>query len=41
MGGPTVPFSPSMEIMHTCTDHFHNHGLLVIDADDVDQNSNQ
>jgi imidazolonepropionase-like amidohydrolase len=40
-GAPTVPFAPSMEIMHTCTDHYHNHGLLVIDADDVDQNSNQ
>ncbi|NCU03217.1 MAG: amidohydrolase, partial [Chitinophagaceae bacterium] len=33
-GGPTVPFSPSMEIMHTCTDHYHNHGLLVLDADE-------
>jgi imidazolonepropionase-like amidohydrolase len=39
-GMPTVPFAPSMEIMHTCTDHYHNHGLLVLDADDVDQNGN-
>jgi imidazolonepropionase-like amidohydrolase len=40
-GMPTVPFAPSMEIMHTCSDHNHSHGLLVIDADEVDQNSNQ
>ncbi len=26
---------PRYEIMHTCTDHFHDHGLLVIDADDL------
>lgn len=40
-GMPTVPFAPSMEIMHTCSDHNHSHGLLVIDADEMDQNSNQ
>ncbi len=28
--------TPRYEIMHTCTDHFHDHGLLVIDADDVE-----
>jgi imidazolonepropionase-like amidohydrolase len=27
---------PRYEIMHTCTDHYHNHGLLVIDADEVE-----
>ena len=27
---------PRYEIMHTCTDHFHDHGLLVIDADDLE-----
>jgi hypothetical protein len=26
---------PRYEIMHTCTDHFHDHGLLVIDADEA------
>ena len=40
-GIPTVPFAPSMEIMHTCTDHNHSHGLLVVDGDEVGQNSNQ
>jgi imidazolonepropionase-like amidohydrolase len=32
MGAPTVPFAPSMELMHTCSDHYHKHGLLVIDS---------
>ncbi len=41
MGGPTVPFAPSMEIMHTCSDHSHKHGLLVVDADEVNQNGNR
>jgi imidazolonepropionase-like amidohydrolase len=41
MGGPTVPFAPSMEIMHTCSDHAHKHGLLVVDADEVNQNDNR
>lgn len=40
-GMPTVPFSPSMEIMHTCSDHNHSHGLLVVDAGELNQNSNQ
>lgn len=31
-GAPTVPFAPSMELMHTCSDHYHKHGLLVIDS---------
>lgn len=26
---------PRFEIMHTCDEHFHNHGLLVIEADEV------
>jgi len=30
-GAPTVPFAPSMEIMHSCSDHQHRHGLFVID----------
>ncbi len=33
-GMPTVPFAPSMELMHTCSDHYHKHGLLVIDAEE-------
>jgi urease alpha subunit len=41
MGNPTVPFAPSMEVMHTCSEHNHKHGLLVIEADAVNQNSNE
>jgi imidazolonepropionase-like amidohydrolase len=26
---------PRYEIMHTCSDHYHSHGLLVIDADEA------
>ena len=40
MGAPTVPFAPSMEIMHTCSDHNHKHGLFVIDADELNLNGN-
>ena len=32
-GAPSVPFSPSMEIMHSCAEHNHKHGLFVIDMD--------
>nr|MCU0388802.1 amidohydrolase [Chitinophagaceae bacterium] len=28
--------TPRYELMHTCTDHWHSHGLLVIDADEVE-----
>ncbi|MBM3415522.1 MAG: amidohydrolase family protein [Bacteroidetes bacterium] len=35
-GAPTVPATPSYQIMHTCHDHGHSHGLLVIDADEID-----
>lgn len=37
-GGPTIPAQPSYQIMHTCSDHGHSHGLLVIDTDDIDNN---
>jgi imidazolonepropionase-like amidohydrolase len=33
-GAPTIPAQPSYQIMHTCSDHGHSHGLLVIDSDD-------
>jgi imidazolonepropionase-like amidohydrolase len=33
-GGPTIPAQPSYQIMHTCSDHGHSHGLLVIDSDE-------
>lgn len=37
-GTPTIPAMPTYQIMHTCSDHGHSHGLLVIDADDIDNN---
>lgn len=33
-GGPMQPAQPSMKIMHTCSEHEHNHGLLVVDSQD-------
>jgi imidazolonepropionase-like amidohydrolase len=33
-GAPVTPAVPSYQIMHTCTDHGHSHGLLVIDANE-------
>ena len=41
MGMPTVPFAPTMEIMHTCSEHNHKHGLFVVDADQYTESSNQ
>lgn len=37
-GMPTIPAQPSYQIMHTCSDHGHSHGLLVIDADEINNN---
>jgi imidazolonepropionase-like amidohydrolase len=37
IGNPVTPAQPSYQIMQTCMDHYHSHGLLVIDADDVNQ----
>lgn len=34
-GTPVVPAQPTMEIMHTCSDHAHSHGLLVVDGDEL------
>lgn len=34
-GAPVQAGRASMEIMHTCSDHLHNHGLLVVDADET------
>ncbi len=35
-GAPVTPAQPSYQIMHTCSDHLHSHGLLVIDAEDFE-----
>jgi imidazolonepropionase-like amidohydrolase len=37
-GAPVQPAVPSYQIMHTCSDHHHSHGLLVIDADELENN---
>jgi len=34
-GTPMIPAMPSYQIMHTCSDHGHSHGLLTIDTDDI------
>jgi imidazolonepropionase-like amidohydrolase len=33
-GAPVKPAEPSYQVMHTCSDHYHDHGLLVIDAEE-------
>ncbi len=33
-GVPTIPAVPTYIIMHTCSEHQHSHGLLVIDSED-------
>jgi imidazolonepropionase-like amidohydrolase len=32
-GGNVGPAAPSLKKMNTCSDHLHNHGLLVVDGD--------
>ena len=34
-GAAVIPAQPTYQIMHTCSDHQHSHGLLVIDADEI------
>lgn len=36
-GAPVTPPQPSYQIMFSCSEHQHNHGLLVIDADESNQ----
>jgi hypothetical protein len=35
-GAPVIPATPSYQIIHTCSDHGHSHGLLTIDVDDLE-----
>ena len=37
-GASVTPAQPSYHIMHSCSDHQHSHGLLVIDADEISNN---
>ena len=36
-GMPVQQAIPSYQIMHSCFEHGHDHGLLVVDTDDVEQ----
>ena len=31
--------TPRYEIMHTCMDHYHSHGLLTIDSEELESNN--
>jgi adenine deaminase len=33
-GVPVKPAEPTYQVMHTCSDHYHDHGLLVIDVEE-------
>ena len=33
-GAPVKPAEPTYQVMHTCSDHYHDHGLLVIDVEE-------
>jgi imidazolonepropionase-like amidohydrolase len=32
-GTPVQPAQPSYQIMHSCGDHYHDHGILIIDSE--------
>ena len=35
-GAPVIPAQPTYQIIHTCNDDGHTHGILEIDTDDTD-----
>jgi len=37
-GAKVEPAQPSYQLMHTCSEHYHDHGLLTIDVDDTSTN---
>jgi adenine deaminase len=37
-GAPVIPAQPSYQVMQTCGDHNHSHGMLTIDASELDNN---
>jgi imidazolonepropionase-like amidohydrolase len=37
-GVPVQPAQPSYQVLQTCMEHGHDHGLLIIESDDVDNN---
>jgi imidazolonepropionase-like amidohydrolase len=34
-GAPVIPAQPTYQVMQTCSEHYHSHGLLTIDSDDI------
>ena len=34
-GASVTPAQPSYQVMHSCSDHQHSHGLLVVDAEEI------
>jgi adenine deaminase len=34
-GASVTPAQPSYQLMHSCSDHQHSHGLLVVDAEEI------
>ncbi|MBO9658460.1 MAG: amidohydrolase, partial [Chitinophagaceae bacterium] len=40
-GGVVIPAQPSYQLMFTCSDHGHSHGLLVVDAEEGDVLTNE
>lgn len=37
-GTPTIPAQPSYQVIHTCSDDTHSHGILEIYENDIDNN---
>ena len=37
-GASVQPAQPSYQEMHTCSDHYHKHGLLVIENNEIHNN---
>ena len=35
-GAPVQPAMPTYQIINTCSDHLHSHGLLTIDSDEIE-----
>ena len=35
-GAPVIPATPSYQLIMTCSDHGHSHGLLTIDVDNLE-----
>jgi imidazolonepropionase-like amidohydrolase len=38
-GAPVTPAQPTYQVIQTCSDHYHSHGLLTIDANELEENN--